>query len=343
MATPFKKQRDAATTFFDNTVERETPFDVQFIEFLGKALEPKFSENLNTSRTDVLLEEAALKQNRAARTILDLCSGQPLLLEKLMQEITEGRQEAREYYYIGCDKYAKEELFENMWNRLAARARSLNIRTVCVPADASDPAFVRNALRHYHEGSFDFIYFANALHEINPAKVPDLLYMLVELLSDNGVLVVLDPDAAWLLDAKRWEGLQDLGHLDIDWEAKAVWLPDNIYKEILISYGCTVESQFAQRRSQEFWILYVKRDVGFDTSKRQQLVDDAKRKIKDAISEQARDQDQRIRNSRIGLIDELTRSPVGDKKRIRNKGVEFLCLSTSQSRRVEAIIELNQS
>jgi hypothetical protein len=62
-------------------------FEKEFNDFLGKTLIPTFSSNNSTSRTDILIQQTILDSHPNALTILDVCSGRPLLLEKLIEEI----------------------------------------------------------------------------------------------------------------------------------------------------------------------------------------------------------------------------------------------------------------
>jgi hypothetical protein len=338
MATPTRKQSNSALGGFDPAVG-STPFDVEFNEFLAKALVPSVSENINTSRTDIVLLEAILREHINARTILDVCCGRPLLLEKLIEQIALRPDEAKDYYYVGCDKDAADESFRNMWNQLNQQATSLGFRTACAHADAADSSSLKHAIERYHPGAFDIILFANALHEITPSKIPSLLFTLVELLTDDGVLVVLDPDPTWLLDKDRWEDVQDLRQLGIDWEAKAVWLPQETYQRVFRSFGCSAESQDV-RRGQEFWVLHVKREMDFDSTHRYELIQNARRILGEAIHQQLLLQNDRSRDCRVELVNELRRMIGRDSKRIRNKGVEFFSICTSQARRLEAANKL---
>src|SRR5207248_2036170 len=148
-------------------------------------------------------------------------------------------------------------------------------RTDCAHANAADPDALKSAIGRYHPGKFDIILFANALHEITPARIPSLLFTLVELLTDHGVLAVLDPDPAYLLDKELWKDIQDLRQLGIDLEAKVVWLPQDTYQRVFTGFGCSAEPQDV-RKGQEFWVLHVKRDVNFDITRRDQLIENAK-------------------------------------------------------------------
>jgi hypothetical protein len=316
-----------------------TPFDVEFNDFLAKALVPSVSENVSTSRTDIVLLETILHEHPDARTILDVCCGRPLLLEKLIEQIQEHPQQSKDYYYVGCDRDAADESFRTMWSHLNQQAMDLGFRTDCAHADAADPDSLKNAIRRYHKGSFDIVLFANALHEITPLKIPSLLFALVELLKDTGVLVVLDPDPAWLLDENRWKGVQDLRQLGIDWEAKAVWLPQDTYQRVFTSFGCSVEPQVV-KKSQEFWALHVRRNANFEVTDGDRLIESAKEIMKEAISRQLLEQKDRSIKCRVELINELRRTVGRDGKLIRNKGVEFFSICTSQARRYEATIKL---
>jgi hypothetical protein len=333
-----EKSRDGAFDFTDNA-RPSVPFDEEFIEFLGKALVPSFSDNVSTNRTDILIEDSIFGTQDNARNILDVCCGRPLLLEKLIQELTIGRQDEKPYHYVGCDRDAADDSFRDMWRKLDQQAESVGFKTSCAVADASDPDSLVPSLRRYHSGSFDIIYFANALHEITPSAIPSLLFTLVELLAKDGILIVLDPDPTWLMNPKRWEDLQELSQLAIDWEAKAVWLPQSTYKGILEDFGCSVNPRHAER-SQEFWVLYVRQGPSFDPRKRKELVANAAMTISDAINTQLQEQNQRVISCRLELIEELKRVVRRDKRRIRTKGMEFFCLSASQARRVDANLEI---
>jgi hypothetical protein len=250
--------------------EAEPAFEAELCAFLWKALGPTVSPNVNSSRTDVLIEET-IRGTLSSRAILDVCCGWPLLLHKLILQREEEQTFDGEYCYVACDIIAAQEDFKLHIEDLRGRRGSLGVTIHDVLGDAADPKALASAVRNKFDGPFDLILFSNALHEIRPRAIPDLLFTLVSLLHEAGRLVIIDPDPTWLLDPSRWNGLGKLADLEIDWEAAAVWLHSSTYSEILKGFGCTVTLTDA-RRSQPFWVLQVARESGFTAGDRKSVV-----------------------------------------------------------------------
>lgn len=251
------KLSDPGVTFTNSARSSRPAFEAELSAFLRKALGPTVSSNVNSSRTDVLIE-AAILDALSSRTILDVCCGWPLLLHKLIRQRENELTCGDEYCYVACDTIAAQDDFKLHIESLRVRAGPLGVTIHDVLGDAADPKAFASAVRDKFDGLFDLILFSNALHEVRPRAIPDLLFTLVSLLDDAGRLVIIDPDPTWLLEPSRWNGLAKLADLEIDWEATAVWLPSSTYSEILKGFGCTVTSLDAAR-SQAFWILQATR------------------------------------------------------------------------------------
>lgn len=318
-------------------------FDDQFIELLSKALIPTCSENAKTSRTDNLILAAILDACIGKGTILDLCCGWPLLLEKLIEQLLKDKKRETEYHYVACDMIASTEDFKRRWRELEERAKEFSsFRMSPIPTDVSNPKLMINALRTAHPGKFDFIVLANSLHEIPPSATPELLFTLVELLEDNGHLVLLDPEPSWLLHGERWEEAEELNKLTIDWEARAVWLPQVMYQTMLEKFGCTVKELDAPR-SQEFWVLQITRPPGNGLLDREKVIKEATEIIQAALHLQLRDEIRRYVECREGLSTQLSKPGMRPKKKLLNKAVEFFSVCASQARRFEVAIEVGKS
>lgn len=313
---------------------RQRTFEVELIDFLSKALAPS-AENSKTSRIDNLIVTAILNARVAQGAILDVCSGWPLLLEKLIEQLTKDRTREGDYHYVACDMIVSTDAFKHKWEKLRRKTKnSKSLKISRIPADASEPEVLKNALRTAHKGKFDFILLANALHEIPPAARPELLLTLVELLTKNGHLVVLDPEPTWLLDPTRWEEIKELSDISIDWEAQAVWLPAETYRKMLRKFGCTV-SDFDAPRSQSFWVLQANRNV-LNLTNRGQLIKEATVIMKQALRRQLHQEVERYVDCRDGLGAELGKVGLRYNKALLLKAVEFFSVCASQARRVEA-------
>jgi hypothetical protein len=312
------------------------PFQEEFIKFFWKGVGPTISANLDISRTDILIEAGILNTAVDSHRILDLCSGWPLLLQNLIKQLSSDPQRRENYHYVACDMNISSD--DQHWAELVSTAKKHGIKLSLVSTNVSESDALRGTLRVKAKSKFDLILFSNALHEISPAKIPQLLFTLVDLLSDQGQLVLIDPKSTWLLDPERWSNLERLNQLEVDWEANAVWLPEETYRSILRLFGCTVRS-FVPERSQWFYVLHAHRK-NFNASERIQLVKEATDILRQALHTQIESENKRYISCRGELTHQLINSLNHNKNQLLYKAVEFCSVCASQAKRVEASEQL---
>lgn len=310
-------------------------FDAQLIAFLRKGFGPTLSSNARASRTDVLIEKVLVNAKRAG-TILDLCSGWPLFLaEHLIEQHSNNRVREGSCRYVACDASYGHEGIQHKLRELKGRGRSSGVEIFDLPADASRPADLHDHLRRTVDGQFDLIFFANALHEIPLPSIPELLFTLVELLADDGQLVIIDPETNWLLHPSRWV-LDHLEDLPVDWEDLAVWLPKDLYHGMLAEFGCDVQYIDAPR-TQAFYVLQAHRSTTFDVARRRELVNAATESLRDSLATQIKHEIERYVECREELRAALPNALDEQKKPLLHKAVEFFSICASQARRIEIL------
>jgi len=327
---------DSAALSFADSARAAKHFEDEFIKFLKNALKPPLSTNASDSRNDIDIQYGIVNAAPQNHKILDLCCGWPLFLEKLIIQLRSETPRQGEYHYVACDVNAWQEEFKRELSTLEEKANGLGVKVYRLFADVSEPT-LRDIVRAVYKEPFDVILFSNALHEIPPRAVPELLFTLISLLEDHGQLVILDPDPDWFFDTKRWVNIEHLHRLPIDWEANGVWLPPTLYGDMLEKFGCSVKV-FRANDSQTFYVLQAHRGT-FDISKRVQLIEEAKEMLKQVIKIQLQTQVDRYIQCRKDLMSHLDLGE-GEKKRLLYKAVEFFTICASQARRVEVKQEL---
>jgi hypothetical protein len=322
-----------------NPKTKPVPFETELIDFLRKSFNPSFSDNLNTSRTDVLIESMVARSG----AILDLCSGWPLLLEKMVNKHAKRRSDGQpcssQIKYVACDTIVSNEAFKEKWGKLEAKIKELGCGCIqahpCL-ADTSDSHRLSHNLKAYHNEKFDHILISNALHEHDPLCLPHLLHVVVsELLVSGGSIVLIDPKPDWLLAPERWDECEKLSEIPIDWEAKAIWLPPNAYEKIISILGCTTEGADEAEKSQEFW--YMPATKHLEPDEKDRIVCEIKTILKEVLSMQAKAEIGRIAKYRLDLASSLSNGHNINSRRLTLDALRFFCSCASQARRFEIV------
>ncbi len=306
-------------------------------QFLKKAFAPGPSEKHNPDRFDVLLNLALHNppDPEKGAKILDLGSGDCLLLEKLLKSHKKKKHYKKPLRYVAIDRIYSSE--NPRWKSLERQAK------VC---DRSCFACLKliNFDMHQHEilscilgglgETFNIIYLSNVLHEIDPSGLFNILNVIARYLDQDGRIVVLDPAVEWCL--APWPDNVSIEHVKVEWEAEAVWYSAETITEVLEAAGFSVSDPTEAERTSNLWQV-----VGTVHPSREASCSEAHKIIEAFVSSQLETEAEKCVDLRhhvkAGFVNSGNMTP-----ELVSKFMEFFCVCASQHRRLEVLRKLSQ-
>lgn len=314
--------------------------------FMRKALNPEPSSNADPDRFDNLMAELLVNPTEPT-SVLDLGCGDLLLLRKILEQHTsdDGNHLIAPVSYLGLD--IVEHKSKTYWTSLA-HGQCLK----CFPSidyhkvHLDEPGLLASTLANHPR--FDLIVLSNVLHELSPRHIISLFEVLIERLSENGRLFILDPDWPWCASTDAWQPKERRGEteaqrrqrerhlldLRIEWETDAVWFSHTGAREFLRAFGFNAVVRLQRRPSMHLW-------SGLCPRRAEAAPHEGRKALAAHVADQVKSERIRIAEMRHELRTLFARNP-GINSEVFVKIFEFFAACASQCRRLEALEELSR-
>jgi len=264
-------------------------------------------------------------------SVLDLGCGEWLLLEKILQLHVDGHLQAT-CSYVGIDfPHGRQD----RWSDLSTRCETCFPTVEDLHFDLLQDEGLVEALQR--RKPFDLIVLANVLHELPPQRGLRLFELLFPHLTENGKIIIIDPDFDWCFSREAWTRKSEwnLEDIPVEWEADAVWLSRQAISEVLRAMGFQATVHPYPRLNMVLWAAQGGRRSGADATR----TADGRNALKGHLAVQVSDERKRIARLRRELCEQFRKSS-GLSGELLVKTIEFFAACASQCRRLEAMEEL---